>query len=129
MAASDHPPATYNIVNELYGDSVNDTALPLGVSTAYDFAPLADGYYLIVSETTGKVLQDPNLSTSPGTGVNFTTQLTGGVNQQWFFQPSEFAGRTPPLRSSAQLTTWGWRSHTSATALLVSPRSLWKTFS
>ena len=96
MAAGDGPPATYNIVNKLYGDSLNDTALPPGVSTAYDFAPLAGaGYYLIVSETTGNVLQDPNLSTSPGTGVNFTTQLTGGVNQQWFFQPY-LAGENAP---------------------------------
>ena len=41
------------------------------------------------------------MSTSPGTGVNFTTQLTGGVNQQWFFQPYLAAENAPtPILSA-----------------------------
>jgi hypothetical protein len=94
MPTRDVYQATYNIVNAASGDSLNDSPTPLGAATAWDFAPLADGYFLIVSEASGNVLQDPNFSTSPGTGVDLT-QLNGGMNQQWYFEPAEFSYPTP----------------------------------
>ena len=46
---------------------------------------LMSGYY-IVNASSGKVLDDPNSSTSNGTGME-VGQLNGGANQQWTFVP------------------------------------------
>ena len=46
------------------------------------FVPLANGNDLIVNASSGKVLDDPNFSTSNGTTL-IQYQLNGGTNQQW----------------------------------------------
>jgi hypothetical protein len=61
----------------------------VGVNQQWFFVPLANsnspffnGNYLIVNSFSGKVLDDPGGSTSPGTPIQ-QFQLHGGPNQQW----------------------------------------------
>ena len=48
---------------------------------ALESRQLLSGYY-IVNAYSGKVLDDPNFSTSDGTPI-IQYQLNGGLNQQW----------------------------------------------
>ena len=47
-------------------------------------APLADGDYTITNGSSGLVLDDPYLSTSPGAQM-WQWPANGGLNQEWFF--------------------------------------------
>ena len=79
VAAGDAPPAR----NYIY-DAASDIPLadPNGnVPTAWDFAPLANGNELIVSEASGFVQE------SLGNGIVLSDQLNGGTNQQWYIVP------------------------------------------
>jgi len=51
------------------------------------FIPLADSFYLIVSASSGEVLDDPDFSNTPGTQIQ-PYQLNGGLNQQWYLNPA-----------------------------------------
>jgi hypothetical protein len=86
IEAGDAPPATYNIFNAAIGLSFEDPADQLHIAgvtnppTAWDFAPLANNSYLIVSESSGSILN------GSGTSVGLT-QLNGTLNQQWRIDP------------------------------------------
>jgi hypothetical protein len=75
-AASDFPPETVYLTNTATGNPL------LGEYTAWTIVFLADDYGLIVNSASGEVLDDPNFSTSPGTGIQ-EYLLNGGLNQQW----------------------------------------------
>ena len=73
LAAGNLPTATFEI-----SSVVNYAVLADGYPFVWDFAPLANGNDVIVSEATGKVLDGGGGGINPG-----ERQLNGGQNQQW----------------------------------------------
>jgi Ricin-type beta-trefoil lectin domain-like len=72
---SDAITGQYYFVNASSGQGLGGTQL-------WDLVQLADGAVLIVNDSSGEVLDDPDFSTTPGTHIQLY-QPNGGLNQQW----------------------------------------------